>query len=257
MHRPAIRAVRMILFLSDLHLGRSNGDDARLRELELLRFMRAMRPDVEHLYLLGDVFEAFIEYRHVVPKGFARFKGLLAEWADAGIPITYLVGNHDPWHVDFFEREIGIAVELDDLVSTHDGMRVYLAHGDRVASSSPVKAWLTAWLRHPFPVWIYRHVVPADVGISLAHYVSATFGNRAIDRDLVDALRVHARRILAESAVEAVVFGHSHLPELQEWPEGQYLNTGYWHESRTYGVLHDGKLQLMRWNGRAAEIVER
>jgi UDP-2,3-diacylglucosamine pyrophosphatase LpxH len=77
-----------------------------------------------------------------------------------------------------------------------------------------------------------------------------------VDRDLVDRLRVHARHILAESGVDAVIFGHCHSPELTTWPEGRYLNTGYWHESRTFGRLVDSTLQLMQWNGQTAEIVE-
>lgn len=247
----------MIFILSDLHLGRAGDEQSRRQEEEVVRFLRSVRERVEHLYLLGDVFEAFIEYRHVAPKGFARFKGLLAEWADAGIPVTYLVGNHDPWHLDFFEHEIGIGVELDSIVANHRGFQIYLAHGDRVVPSSRFKAWWSDLMRHPAPVWLYRNLLPADAGIRLAKFVSATFGNRTLDTDLVDALRIHARRMLSETGVDAVVFGHSHYAEIQSWSEGTYLNPGYWHETRTFGVVDDGKLQLMRWNGRAAEIVER
>jgi UDP-2,3-diacylglucosamine hydrolase len=214
-----------------------------------------MRKEVEHLYLLGDVFEDYIEYRHVVPKGFVRLQGFLAEWADGGIPITYLVGNHDPWHVDYFERELGVTIIFDDLVADHQGLRIFLSHGDRVALT-PMKSWLQGWLRHPVPVWIYRHLVPPDMGIGLARFVSSRFGTRTVDRDLVDRLRVHARHIFSESGVDAVIFGHCHFPELTTWPEGWYLNTGYWHESRTFGRLVDGTLQLMQWNGQTAEIVE-
>jgi UDP-2,3-diacylglucosamine hydrolase len=210
---------------------------------------------VDHLYLLGDVFEDFIEYRHVIPKGFARLQGLLAKWTDAGIPITYLVGNHDPWHIDYFERELGVTIAFDDLTVVHQGCRIFLSHGDRVALS-PMKSWLKGWMRHPVPVWLYRHLMPADVGISLARFVSSTFGTRTIDRDLVDRLRVRARRILADSAADVVVFGHCHFPELTFWPEGRYLNPGYWHESRVFGRLVDGELELMRWNGQTASIVE-
>ncbi len=248
---------RTVIFLSDLHLGRAGERSSREQEKQLLHFLRSVREEVEHLYLLGDVFEDFIEYHHVVPKGFTRFKGLLAEWSDAGIPITYLVGNHDPWHVDYFEHEVGVTIEFGDLFAAHQDRRLLLSHGDRIVSTSRANAWLRDWLRHPVPVWMYRQLLPADLGISLARIVSTRFGNRKIDWDLVEGLRVHARRILAESPVDTVVLGHSHFPELHQWPVGRYMNTGYWHESRTFGRLVDGELQLMQWNGRTAEIVER
>lgn len=247
----------MVIFISDIHLGRSEYADARRHEADLIRFLRAMRSRIDHLYLLGDVFEDYIEYRHLIPKGFARFQGLLAEWTDAGIPVTYLVGNHDPWHQDFFERELGAVVEFDSLVATHHGLRLRLAHGDGLVPSSRLRAWLQSWLRHPVPVWIYRNVLPGDVGIALARFVNSTFGKHTLNLELVQRLRNHARRILAESDVDAVLFGHSHFAEIREWPEGIYLNPGYWHESRTFGALEDGTLRLMRWNGRSAEIVER
>ncbi len=247
----------MVIFISDIHLGRSEYPEARGEEADLIRFLRSTEQGIEHLYLLGDVFEAYIEYQHLIPKGFARFQGLLAEWVDSGVPVSYLVGNHDPWHQSYFQREIGATVEHDSVLVSHHGRRLHLAHGDGIVASSRARMWLKSWLRHPVPVWIYRHVLPGDVGISLAKFVNSTFGKRTIDHDLVDGLRAHARALLSESEVDAVIFGHSHLAELHSWPEGAYLNTGYWHESRTFGCLTKGELRLMRWNGRSIDIVER
>ena len=253
----ALLSFRMIIFLSDIHLGRGGPSEARRREADVIEFLKSHRPEVEHLYLLGDVFEEFIEYDHLIPKGFARFQGLLAEWADAGVPITYLVGNHDPWHQSYFEREIGITVEHGSLLTAHHGRRLHLAHGDGLVASSRLNAWLRGWLRHPIPVWIYRHALPGDVGMSLARFVNSTFGKRELDFELIEALRRHAGQILADSAVDAVIFGHSHYAEHHMWQAGEYLNTGYWHESRTFGALVDGALHLMRWNGQSTAIVER
>lgn len=247
----------MVIFISDIHLGRSGYADARRREEDLIAFLRAVRDETEHLYLLGDVFEEYIEYRHLVPKGYIRFQGLLSEWADAGIPITYLVGNHDPWHQNYFEREIGAVVEHDSVVADHHGRRLHLAHGDGLVVREPIRAWLLSWLRNPVPVWIYRHFLPGDVGISLARIVNSKFGRRTLDRELIGGLRDYARQLLSESDLDAVVFGHSHYAEIHSWPEGVYLNTGYWHESRTFGAMSDGALRLMRWNGQSTDIVER
>src|SRR5690606_6470197 len=98
----------MILFLSDLHLGRGGPDMARRVEQDVIACLEHHRERVRHLILLGDIFDEYIEYRHLVPKGHTRLLGLLANWTDAGVPITYLVGNHDPWHRDYFQQELGI-----------------------------------------------------------------------------------------------------------------------------------------------------
>ena len=246
----------MILLISDAHLGRSGGEADRRVENDLLSCLGHHREDIEHLYILGDLFDEYIEYRHLVPKGFVRLKGLLAEWSDSGIPITYLVGNHDPWHRDYFETELGIRLKFDGLSIQHGSHRVHLAHGDRRNDEGILKSWWKDLLRHPVPVWMYRTFLPSDAGFALARYVNRTFGKRELNPDLIERLRVHARQILANRAVDVVVFGHSHYPELLTWPEGSYLNTGYWHESRTFGRLDDHTLQLVRWNGANSEVVE-
>ncbi len=246
----------MILFISDVHLGRGDPETDRSIERDLIACLNHHRAGVEHLYILGDLFDGFIEYRRLVPKGFARLQGLLAEWTDAEVPVTYLVGNHDPWHLDYFEVELGVRTAFGPMACRHHGRLLYLAHGDVLADASTVRGWLKRPLRHPVPVWIYRSLLPADLGLRLADAVKDTFGKREIDRDLVERLRVKARRMLRDHTADVVIFGHSHYPEMLAWPEGGYLNTGYWHESRTFGRLQDGAVQLVRWNGQSAEVVQ-
>lgn len=246
----------MVLFISDVHLGRSDPQKERRVERDLISCLDHHRDRADHLYLLGDLFDEYVEYRHLVPKGYVRLKGRLAEWSDAGIPITYLVGNHDPWHRDYFEAEFGIEVRFEAVRVEHGGHRLLLAHGDRIADRSSWKAWWKDWLRHPAPVWIYRTLLPGDFGFGLAQYVNRTFGKRELNEDLIERLRVEARQILQDDAVDVVIFGHTHYPELLTWPEGRYLNAGYWHESRTFARLEGGSLQLVRWNGASGEVVE-
>ena len=246
----------MILFFSDLHLGR--GDDAtrRKREAELvtcLQRQRSTHPEpIDHLYLVGDVFDQYIEYRHLIPKGFARFQGLLARWSDCDIPITYLVGNHDPWHRDYFQRELGIRLVFDALLEPARDVILYLTHGDDVAARVQSYGALRPLLRHPVPVWMYRTLLPADAGLALARWVNQRAHADTPDPEVVDALRSHAQQILQTTAAHVAVMGHSHVPELSAQGDGYYLNTGNWHESRTFGRLDDDGLHLLRWNGTEA-----
>jgi len=243
----------LILFVSDIHLGRDNLRNEHANESALIHCLRAHEPDIEHLFLVGDVFDAFIEYRHLVPRGFVRFLALLAEWTDHGIPVTYLVGNHDPWHRDYFETELGVHVVFDSLLEFLDGRHVYLAHGDGLTVNARGNNLLKPLLRHPLPVALYRTILPGDFGMGLARWVKRRFGNTQIVEATVEGLRRHARRILANTVADIVIMGHSHQPEDQTWPEGRYLNLGSWHDMGTFAELNEKGLCLLRWNGTCAE----
>lgn len=246
----------MVLFVSDIHFGRGDPARERAKEADLVACLRAQADAVERLYLVGDVFDEYIEYRTLVPKGFVRFQALLAAWTDRGVPVTYLVGNHDPWHRDYFTRELGVQVVFDALTVPLHGRTVYLTHGDGLAPHQRLYRRLKPWLRHPIPVGLYRGLLPADAGLRLARWVNRRFGNDAVNPATVDALRAEARRLLAETPADLVVMGHSHRAELRTWPEGTYLNTGSWDEERTYACLCNDALSLLRWNGERAVAVD-
>jgi UDP-2,3-diacylglucosamine hydrolase len=111
----------MIYFASDFHLGAPNREISNIREKLIIRWLDSIQPDAEALYLLGDVFDAWVEYRKVVPRGYIRFLGKLAEWRDAGIPIYAFTGNHDLWVTNYFEEELGIPVFKKYIVAEHHG----------------------------------------------------------------------------------------------------------------------------------------
>ncbi|QXD15875.1 UDP-2,3-diacylglucosamine diphosphatase [Rhodocaloribacter litoris] len=239
----------MILFISDIHFGRAGAATERLHEQELVACLRACETAVEGLYLVGDVFDAYIEYRHLVPKGFVRFQALLAEWTGRGVPVTYLVGNHDPWHRDYFASELGVRVVFDALHEPLFGRNVYMAHGDGLAPADRLQRRLRPILRHPVPVRLYRTLLPGDLGLGLARWVKNRFGHQQVSEETITGLREHARRILATTPAELVILGHSHHPEQVRWPEGDYLNLGSWRDERTFGLLDERGPRLMRWNG--------
>ncbi len=241
----------MVLFVSDIHFGRSTPEAERAVERDLLACLRAHEDRLTHLYLLGDVFDAYIEYRHLAPKGFVRFLGLLAAWTDRGLPVTYLTGNHDPWHRDLFASELGVRVVFDALCEPCFGRTVYLAHGDAPAAGRLYR-WLRPVLRHPVPVGLYRTLLPADLGMGLARWVKHHFGNTDIRPETVAALRAFARHTLQTTDADLVVLGHSHQAEHTAWPEGHYLNPGCWYADRTFGVLDEQGPRLLRWNGSCA-----
>ena len=239
----------MVLFLSDIHFGRHDLATERALEADLIACLESQAGQVERLYLLGDVFDQYIEYRHLVPKGFVRFQALLATWTDRGVPVTYLVGNHDPWHRDYFHLELGVEVRHDPFVEPLYGTDVYMHHGDGLHPGKRHYRRLKPWLRHPLPVWLYRTLLPGDAGYGLARWVKQRLADEQPEPALAVALQAFAYRMLAAGRAGGVVMGHSHLSTLQHWPEGWYLNTGFWREERTLGCLTPEGPRLLAWNG--------
>lgn len=246
----------MILFVSDMHFSKS-GDPAREREKEraLVACLRAHWDEVERLYLLGDVFDTYVEYPSLVPKGFVRFQGLLAEWTDRGVPVAYLVGNHDPWHLDYFERELGVRTVDGALLEPLCGRSVYMHHGDGIHAEERLYRWMLPVARHAASTWLYRNALPGDAGMRLARWASRTFGDEEHEPEKAAALRRRARRVLRTEDADLALMGHTHLPERRDWPEGAYLNLGAWHGERTFALLDDnGDVRLLRWQ-RGGEAV--
>lgn len=241
----------MHLFVSDAHLGR-NGRTVDLEtERALVACLRAHEQEVERLYLLGDVFDYYIEYKNVIPKGFVRLQGLLASWADAGVVITYIVGNHDPWHRRYFEDELGVSVVRESVTERLFGRTTFLAHGDLLARRGVLRRGLDRLLRHPVPVWLYQNVLPADLGIFLARSSSRALGSGAPDAnpEVVSALRAYARKAMRDGNVDVVILAHAHQAELSRWDEGTYINTGCWYRERSFARMTEEGVEVCCWDG--------
>ena len=242
----------MVLFVSDMHLGRTDRQTTRRDEQALIDCLRAHYDTTQHLYLVGDVFDAYIEHRKYVPKGAVRLQAELARWVQSGRPVTYLLGNHDPWHIDYMDRELGVRVVDGPWTAHHHGHQVHLAHGDAIASTH---GWLGRWMRtamrHNVAVAAYRTLLPADWGLAGAERVSRWL-HGPTDPHVISALRTHARQVLSASRASAVVMGHSHHPELRRYEYGIYANTGAWYETRTVLRFSGTRWTLMRWNGERA-----
>ena len=243
----------MILFVSDLHLGRGAPRDERAEEADLVAYLEAHASRAHALCLVGDVFDQFIEYSRLVPKGFVRFQAVLAAWTDSGVPVTYVVGNHDPWHRDYFAVELGVRLIRGRLMEDMAGHHVYVNHGSGLRG---VPRLMQGLLRHPVTVWVYRNIVPGDAGVALAAWISRRRRpSSPASRSILEA-RSHAREVLGQSEATVAIMGHTHHAELCPFPEGVYLNVGSWRRDRTFGALTSGRVQLQHWNGRQAIIVE-
>ena len=246
----------MVLLVSDMHFGRGPEERDRAIEKALLDCLEHHLEELGELVLLGDVFDHYIEYEHLVPKGAARLKGRLAEWSANGLAVSYLVGNHDPWHRDYFTRTLGVDVTDGSIRKRLGEHRALLAHGDGLAPSNWIYNELKPALRHPLLVGLYRSLLPADFGIRLARWWSRRHDRPEVRPEIAEDLRRRASSTLEESDTDLVVFAHSHRAELQRHADGTYVNTGSWRRDRTYVLVDGPAVQLLRWNGNEPSLVE-
>ena len=246
------RTYSVVLFVSDMHFGRADRHTTRCDEQALVDCLRAHYDTTQYLYLVGDVFDAYIEHQKYVPKGAVRLQAELARWVESGRSVIYLMGNHDPWHLDYMDRELGVRMIDGPWIAHHFGQQVYLAHGDAIASTHGwFGRWMRTVMRHKGAVAAYRTLIPADWGLAGAERVSRWL-HGPTDPQVVNALGIHAQHVLHASNASAVVMGHSHQPVLQSYKDGVYANTGAWYETRTVVRFTGTRWTLMRWNGKRA-----
>jgi len=248
----------LTLFLSDLHLGRGTAEESRAAEHDAVALLRTYEEQILEedgaLYLVGDVFEQYMEYKHLVPKGFARFQGLLAEWTDRGIPITYVVGNRDPWHLDYFERELGVRIVHETFDDASEGLLIHVAHGDGLVPHEWIYNRIRRLLRNQFVARFYRMALSGDSAFALARWVVCRFRSCGLSSDAaVETLRKYAEAALSRPEIELVVLGHCHRAACIPMAGGAYLNPGYWFANRTFGYLDSSGPALFRWSGGRAE----
>lgn len=233
-----------IYFVSDVHLGAKVGVPER--EAWLLELLSEIPGRSGALFVLGDLFDFWFEYRHAVPKGTFRISRAMADVVDSGVPVVYLGGNHDFWLGSYLEKEIGAAVSLEPITAELHGRRVHLAHGDGLGPGDGGYKILKAVLRNPLAIAGYRALHP-DLGIPLGYHVSS------ISRKHTTAREVLLPRIVRDIArprvrdqVEAMVMGHVHEPVHYQWSGRDFLIIGDWIANFTHVRMVDGEFQLMR-----------
>jgi len=241
-----------VYFISDAHLGEHSRDVETRKEERLTSFFDHIAARASCLYIVGDLFDFWFEYRQVVPSGHHRILRRLADLVHSGTRVIYLAGNHDFWLDDFFPREIGVETSREPLSVKHQGLSLYVAHGDGLAQPDRGYRVLKKILRHPLNIRLYRLIHP-DIGIPLARLASAS--SRAYtDQKALELVKEYeraAREILSQG-FDAVVLGHSHYPSLRSFEGKTYLNIGDWITHFTYGRLRDSKLALQVWESGAA-----
>lgn len=239
-----------IYFVSDSHLGVPDPASSLRREKLLVRWLDTVAPDADEVFLLGDIFDFWFEYRTVVPKGFVRLLGKLAELADRGVKLHFFTGNHDMWTFDYLEKEIGLTVHRRPIERVFEGKRFYIGHGDGLGPGDTGYKVLKAIFTCRFCQRLFSFIHPG-AGIRLASYFSrkSRVANGKTDELYLGAdkesLEAYCRQVLQKKKVDYFVFGHRHLPlDVEVGPGSRYINTGDWVFRFSYAVFGEGKLEL-------------
>lgn len=242
-----------IYFLSDFHLGAPNYASSLEREKKIVAFLRSIQSTATAIFIVGDMFDFWYEYKKVVPKGYTRLFGKLAEITDGGVPVYFFVGNHDMWMSGYFEQELNIKVFYEPQEYQWNGKQFLIGHGDGLGPGDYGYKFLKKVFRNPIFQWLFGVLHPSW-GIGLANYFSrksrektGTSDEHFMGEDK-EWLVMYCRTILSQKSVDYFIFGHRHYPIdyiLNE--KSHYINLGDWINNFTYAEFDGNTVQLKKW----------
>ena len=235
----------MYYFISDLHLGYQERSLDKKREDIFLNLLDKISNDCQTLFLVGDIFDYWFEYKTVIPKEFYRTISALSKLKDKGIKIEYLMGNHDFGHRDFFEKELDIKIYREDIERELDGKKFYISHGDGKSHNDLGYKILKKLLRSSWANFLYRIVHP-DIGIGVASGSSKSSRKFTSGKDYGESegIQDFAFSKIREG-FDYVIMGHRHVAEFTVHGDGVYINLGEWFNKPTFGSYSKGKFQLL------------
>ncbi|MDV7137745.1 UDP-2,3-diacylglucosamine diphosphatase [Maribacter sp. TH_r10] len=244
---------KKVYFASDNHLGAPTMEKSLLREKKFVAWLDVVKKDAAAIFLVGDLFDFWFEYKTVVPKGFTRTLGKLAEITDSGIPVFYFVGNHDLWMNGYFEEELNIPVYHKPQQFMFNESKVFIGHGDGLGPDDLGFKRMKKVFTNPVAKWFFKWLHP-DLGVRLGQYLSVRNKLISGDEDVKflgedkEWLVQYCKRKLEQDHYDYFVFGHRHLPlEINLNEKSKYINLGDWLSFFTYGVFDGERFSLEKY----------
>jgi len=252
----SISPKKKIYFVSDHHFGLPNSSESLKREKLFVQWLDQVKTKAETIFILGDLFDVWYEYKRAIPKGFVRVLGKLAELSDAGIPIYFFTGNHDMWMLDYLEKELNIPIFFEPKEFEINHKKFLIGHGDGLGPGDRKYKFLKKIFKNSGAQCLFRWLHP-DLGLKLAQYLSMKNKYISGEEDVQfqgkekEWLYLYAKKYLENKAIDYFVFGHRHLPlEMQLNEQSIYLNTGDWLKHFSY-IEFDGKTHELKYFNQA------
>lgn len=245
---------KKIYFLSDFHLGAPDAQSSLIREKKIITFLDQIQNNAAALFIMGDMFDFWYEYKKVVPKGFVRLLGKLAAITDAGIPIYFFVGNHDMWMKDYFQTEMNIPVFFEPKTFVWNNKKFFLGHGDGLGPADHGYKFIKKIFRNKLCQWLFGQLHPT-LGLGLANYFSRKSrektgtGDSHFLGETEEWLIIYCKEILLKEHFDYFIFGHRHFPidfKLNE--TSRYINLGDWINNFTYATFDGNNIDLKKYD---------
>lgn len=243
---------KSIYFASDFHLGVPDEKSSLEREKAVVAWLDSIKHDALEIYLVGDIFDFWFEYNKVIPKGFVRLQGKIAELVDSGIPVYFFTGNHDMWMFDYFEKELGVKIYRNNIVRENFGYKVLIGHGDGLGPGDYSYKLLKKIFASKLCQWLFARIHP-NLGIWIADKWSRSsrIANDSKEQFLGDDkewLAIYAKEVLQKEHFDYFIFGHRHLPlEITLQENSRYINLGEWVHHRTYAKWNADGIKLLKF----------
>ena len=244
---------KKIYFASDFHLGVPTPELSLAREKKICRWLDSIKNDAGEIFLVGDLFDFWFEYKYTIPKGTVRLLGKIAELTDAGIPVHFFVGNHDLWMKDYFIKELNVSVHHQPITRTFQGKVFLIGHGDGLGPGDKGYKLLRRIFASKVCQWLYSRLHP-----NLAFYIAKRSSKRRKistgDKDELflgaenEWLYLYSKDYLKNHKIDFFIFGHRHLPmDLDIEGKARYINLGEWIKYDTYAVFDGTNMSLVKF----------
>lgn len=241
-----------IYFISDVHLGADTANYSSIeREKMLVQWLDEIRETATSIYLMGDIFDFWFEYRKSIPKGFSRFFGKIAEITDSGTPVFFFKGNHDMWTFGYLEKELGVKVLDKPEVLNVNNKKLYLSHGDGLGPYDKKYNFLKKMFRNKTLQFLFKLVHP-DLGITIAMAWSrSNRDNHKYPKNIEpekEWLVRYSKTVLEKEHIDYFIFGHRHIPFQYKLSDSSvFTNLGDWTKSFSYAVFDGENLELLHY----------
>lgn len=246
---------KKIYFASDFHLGVPDHATSLIREKRIIRWLDQVKGNAHSIYLLGDIFDFWFEYKQAIPKGFVRILGKLAELRDEGLPIYFFTGNHDMWMFDYFPQELDIPIYREPMILEIGDHRLMIGHGDGLGPGDTSYKILKQFFNSRLCQWLFARLHP-NLGIGIAKIWSRSSRITNIKKEEKfsgednEYLLTYCREVEKTRHHDFYVFGHRHLPlDLEAGTNSRYINLGEWVNFNTYGVYDGQSVKLETFKG--------
>ncbi|HEY0298127.1 MAG TPA: UDP-2,3-diacylglucosamine diphosphatase [Arachidicoccus sp.] len=244
---------KKIYFLSDFHLGAPDYEKSLVREKKILSFLNHIQSSASEIFIVGDMFDFWYEYKKVVPKYFVRLLGKLGEISDCGVKIHFFIGNHDMWMNGYFEKELNIKTYHEPQRFEYNNKQFLIGHGDGLGPGDRGYKFLKKIFRNKFCNWLFGQLHPSW-GIGLANYFSRKSREKTGNANAEwlgednEWLVIYCKQALQKEKIDFFIFGHRHYPiDLKLNSESRYINLGDWITNFTYAEFDGNNLTLKKW----------